>query len=62
MKCPKNSKVWFGSSLTINFSNIDGMHFLDWLYHIIPKIKEEELIQIGALRYGIWDVRIQFIF
>jgi hypothetical protein len=38
------------------------MHFLDWLYHIIPKIKEEELIQIGALTYGIWDARNQFIF
>jgi hypothetical protein len=38
------------------------MHFLDWLYHIIPKIKEEELIQIGALTYGIWGVRNQFIF
>jgi len=35
LTCPNSCKVWFGSSLSLNFSNIPNPDFREWLYDTI---------------------------
>jgi hypothetical protein len=38
LSCPRAIKSWFGSVLSINFSNIPDIQFRDWLFQTIPRI------------------------
>jgi hypothetical protein len=50
LSCPRAIKSWFGSVLSINFSNIPDIQFRDWLFQTIPSIDYITLSQIAA--YG----------
>jgi hypothetical protein len=61
MKCEHAAKIWFGSKLSINFNNTPAS-FIDWISYAITTLKEEELIYIAAITYGIWYARNQQVF
>jgi hypothetical protein len=61
MTCSHASKIWFGSNLSINFSNTQA-GFDEWLCYAITNLKEETLIYIAAITYGIWYARNQQVF
>jgi hypothetical protein len=61
MKCEHAAKIWFGSKLSINFNNTPAS-FIDWTSYAITTLKEEELIYIAAITYGIWYARNQQVF
>jgi hypothetical protein len=50
LSCPIAIKSWFGSVLSITFSNIPDIQFRDWLFQTIPSIDYITLSQIAA--YG----------
>jgi hypothetical protein len=53
MNCEHASKIWFGSKLGINFNNTQAS-FAEWLSYALTTLKEEDLIYIAAITYGIW--------
>ena len=57
MHCPKIEKVWFCSSLGINFSNDINISFPDWLTHIILTMEAHITTQIVTIAYNIWHNR-----
>jgi hypothetical protein len=61
MKCQYVAKIWFGSKLGISF---DQSHFniSDWFIYALNNFKEEDLIYMAAITYGIWFVRNLKIF
>jgi hypothetical protein len=61
MLCPHTTKVWFGSKLGIKFDQ-NLTNFLDWLSYAITTLKEEDIIYMAAIIYGIWYARNQKIF
>jgi hypothetical protein len=61
MHCDHVSKVWFGSKLSINFHNTQAS-FAEWLSYSIINLKDEDLIYIAAITYGIWFARNQQVF
>jgi hypothetical protein len=61
MLCPHATKVWFGSKLGIKFDQ-QLTNFPDWLAYAISTLKEEDVIYMVAIIYGIWYARNQKIF
>jgi hypothetical protein len=61
MKCQYVAKIWFGSKLGISF---DQSHFniSDWFIYALNNFKEEDLMYMAAITYGIWFVRNLKIF
>lgn len=57
LTCPYSVKVWFGSSLNINFEKQQTINFQDWLYDTILNKDEEVTIQTVAIIYNIWFAR-----
>jgi hypothetical protein len=61
MNCDMAHRVWFGSSLGINFT-AKHTNFIDWLYYCLTTLKEEELCYLAAIIYGIWYARDKLVF
>ncbi|WJX55042.1 hypothetical protein P8452_40859 [Trifolium repens] len=61
MHCDRSSKVWFGSQLGIKFDS-SQTSFADWVTYAINHLKEENIIHLAAIIYGIWYARNQQVF
>jgi hypothetical protein len=61
MHCDRSSKVWFGSQLGIKFDS-SQTSFADWVTYSINHLKEENIILLAAIIYGIWYARNQQVF
>lgn len=57
MTCPDINITWFGSRLTIKFSDCPNPNFVNWLFDFILHNKESTIIEIGAIIYSIWHAR-----
>jgi hypothetical protein len=56
MHCQHASKIWFGSKLGIKFDH-SHTNFPEWLTYAINSLKNEDLIYMAAVVYGIWYAR-----
>jgi hypothetical protein len=61
MHCQHASKIWFGSKLGIKFDH-SHTNFPEWLTYAINSLKNEDLIYMAAVVYGIWYARNPQIF
>jgi hypothetical protein len=61
MGCDRAAHIWFGSNLGIIFTP-NHSNFLDWLFYCITTLKEEDLVAISAIIYGIWWARNKMVF
>lgn len=57
MECPNNVKVWFGSNLTLRFSDQPNQSFQDWLLDTIIHKDNDTIIRTATIIYHIWFVR-----
>jgi hypothetical protein len=62
MTCPNSLKVWFGSSLNINFQDQINPNFENWLYDILTHKDDNLIIQVAAITYSIWFARNLSVF
>lgn len=62
MTCSKSSKVWFGSNLSLNFSNLPNPDFREWLHDTIVHKDEQTIFQTAAIIYNLWHARNISIF
>jgi hypothetical protein len=61
MGCDRAAHVWFGSNLGVKFTP-NQSNFLDWLFYCISTLKEEDLVVITTIIYGIWWARNKLVF
>jgi hypothetical protein len=61
MGCDRAAHVWFGSNLGVNFTP-NHSNFLEWLFYCINTLKEEDLVVVTAIIYGIWWARNKLVF
>ncbi|KAK2442832.1 hypothetical protein QL285_013988 [Trifolium repens] len=61
MECDRSTQVWFGSKLGIKFSS-NHSNFIDWLFHCVTTLNEEDLGYVAAIIYGIWWARNKQVF
>jgi hypothetical protein len=61
MNCQHADRIWFGSKLGIKFDH-RHTNFPEWLSHAINSLKNEDLIYMAAVIYGIWYARNQKTF
>jgi hypothetical protein len=62
MTCPYSCKVWFGSRLSLNITNIPNPDFREWLYETILNKDEQIIIQTATIIYNLWHARNLSIF
>jgi hypothetical protein len=61
MLCDRSTKIWFGSKIGVKFDSLQ-ISFAEWVKYSINTLKEEDIIYIAAITYGIWFARNQLIF